>query len=116
VTLAGTLAAASLLESVTVAPPAGAGAVSETVPVAGWPPWTRLGLTPRLDSETVLIALSLEIEAEIHTGQAGRIWSWQRVGGETGWQDTLQIFDRNHGCYAQPSRREEAPRRVGEHR
>ena len=62
------------------------------------------------------IALSLEIEAEAHTCQPGRIWSWQRVGGVTGWQDTLQIFDRNHGCYAQPSRREEAPRRIGEHR
>jgi hypothetical protein len=54
VTLAGTLAAALLLESVTVAPPAGAAAVSETVPVAGWPPWTRLGLTLRLDSETAI--------------------------------------------------------------
>ena len=40
VTLAGTDAAPLLLESVTCAPPAGAGPSSETVPVTGVPPVT----------------------------------------------------------------------------
>src|SRR5882762_9488068 len=50
VTLAGTVAAGSLLESVTGAPPAGAGAFSVTAPVAGFPPDTLAGL--RLSDET----------------------------------------------------------------
>jgi hypothetical protein len=45
VTLAGTDAAALLLESETCAPPAGAAAVSVTVPVAAPPPVTLAGLT-----------------------------------------------------------------------
>src|SRR6266850_1654345 len=44
VTLAGTTAAGLLLESVTCAPPAGAGAFSVTVPVEGLPPVTLAGL------------------------------------------------------------------------
>src|SRR2546422_6135650 len=44
VTLAGTTAAGLLLESVTCAPPAGAGAFSVTVPVEGLPPVTLVGL------------------------------------------------------------------------
>src|SRR2546428_13830632 len=45
VTLAGTEAAELLLDSVTCAPPAGAGPPSVTVPVAGLPPVTPGGLT-----------------------------------------------------------------------
>ena len=51
VTLAGTTAAGSLLESVTCAPPAGAGAFSVTVPVEGLPPVTLVGLT--VSEETI---------------------------------------------------------------
>jgi len=46
VTLAGVLATAvSLLESVTVAPPAGAAALSVTVPAEEFPPTTLVGFT-----------------------------------------------------------------------
>ena len=45
VTLAGTEAAALLSESVTCAPPAGAGPFRVTVPVAELPPVTLAGLT-----------------------------------------------------------------------
>ena len=45
VTLAGTVAAALLLESVTCAPPEGAGPFRVTVPVEGDPPVTLAGLT-----------------------------------------------------------------------
>src|SRR3989449_4092459 len=51
VTLAGTTAAGLLLESVTCAPPAGAGAFSVTVPVEGLPPVTLVGLT--VSDETI---------------------------------------------------------------
>jgi hypothetical protein len=51
VTLAGTVATeVRLLESVTTAPPAGAGPLSVTVPVEGVPPRTLLGLRVREDS------------------------------------------------------------------
>jgi hypothetical protein len=43
VTLAGTWAAALLLDSVTTAPPAGAGPLSVTIPVDGLPPSTDAG-------------------------------------------------------------------------
>jgi len=47
VTLAGTWAAtASLLVNVTTAPPAGAAALSVTVPVEGFPPSTDAGSKP----------------------------------------------------------------------
>ena len=45
VTLAGTVAAGSLLESATTPPPAAAGAFSVTVPVEEPPPVTLVGLT-----------------------------------------------------------------------
>ena len=45
VTLAGTVAAASLLERLTSAPPVGAAAVSVTVPVDEFPPVTVAGDT-----------------------------------------------------------------------
>ena len=51
VTLEGTVAAGLLLESVTCAPPAGAGAFSVTVPVEGLPPVTLVGLT--VSDETI---------------------------------------------------------------
>jgi hypothetical protein len=44
-TLAGTAAAALLVESATCAPPAGAGPLSVTVAAAGLPPVTLAGLT-----------------------------------------------------------------------
>ena len=44
VTLAGTVAAVLFLDSVTTAPPAGAGPLSLTVPVAEFPPTSVLGL------------------------------------------------------------------------
>src|SRR2546422_11105360 len=51
VTLAGTVAAALLLESVTPNPPAGAAAVSVTVPCAETPPVTLVGLTDTAESD-----------------------------------------------------------------
>ncbi len=45
VTLGGTLAAPLLLESVTGAPPAGAGPLNATVPVEEFPPVTLVGLS-----------------------------------------------------------------------
>ena len=51
VTLAGTTAAGLLLESVTCAPPAGAGPFSLTVPAEGLPPVTLAGL--RASEETI---------------------------------------------------------------
>lgn len=50
VTLAGELTAGLPLESATCAPPAGAGAFSVTVPVAGLPPVTLAGLTLRAET------------------------------------------------------------------
>ena len=52
VTLEGTLAAPLLLESITWAPPAGAGPLSVTVPVEDWtPPATLLGFN--VSEETI---------------------------------------------------------------
>ena len=49
VTLAGTVTAAELSESVTTSPPAGAGALRVTVPVAELPPTTLAGLMLRAE-------------------------------------------------------------------
>lgn len=53
VTEGGTAAALPLLESMTAAPPAGAAALSVTVPVADAPPETLEGETARVDSVAV---------------------------------------------------------------
>ena len=50
VTLAGTVAAALLLERFTVAPPLGAAPLRIAVPVAEEPPFTLFGLTVTEDS------------------------------------------------------------------
>jgi hypothetical protein len=52
ITLAGTTADVLLLESVTVAPPAGAAPVKVTVPVEGLPPSTLAGSSVMLDNAT----------------------------------------------------------------
>ena len=55
VTLAGTVAAALLLDSATSAPPAGAALLSVTVPVEDSPPFTLAGLTETAESTGGLI-------------------------------------------------------------
>lgn len=55
VTLAGTVAAALLLDSVTIAPPAGATLPNVTVPVDPLPPTTAVGLTVKFESTGGLI-------------------------------------------------------------
>jgi hypothetical protein len=52
VTLAGVLADALLSESVTTAPPDGAGPVNETVPCDELPPVTLVGLTANVERVT----------------------------------------------------------------
>jgi hypothetical protein len=55
VTDAGTWATdVRLLESVTIAPPAGAGPFKVTVPAEGFPPWTLLGVSTSDESIAVL--------------------------------------------------------------
>jgi len=51
-TLEGTLAAPLLLESVTCAPPAGAGPLSVTMPVEEFPPETLVGFSVSEERET----------------------------------------------------------------
>src|SRR5258706_11915160 len=51
VTLGGTLAAPLLLESVTCAPPAGAGPLNITVPVEEFPPATLVGFSESEERE-----------------------------------------------------------------
>lgn len=50
VTLAGTCAAALLLDNVTTAPPAGAAELNVTVPVDGLPPVTLVGFSDNADT------------------------------------------------------------------
>jgi hypothetical protein len=61
VTLAGTLAAALLLDSVTAAPPEGAGALSVTVPVEGLPPPTLAGLRDTAESLTPVDGFTVRV-------------------------------------------------------
>src|SRR5438067_13792132 len=77
VTLEGTLAAALLLESVTCAPPAGAGPLSVTVPVDDCvPPVTLVGFN--VSEETVGRGGGI-------TGSVAVVpvptWDWEMVGG-----------------------------------
>jgi hypothetical protein len=61
VTLAGTWAAALLLESVTTAPPDGAAPLSVTVPVEPLPPITLAGLTDTEESITVGAGITVKV-------------------------------------------------------
>src|SRR6476660_10540400 len=66
VTLAGTVAAVLLLDSVTVAPPVGAAPLRVTVPVDELPPVTLVGLTATEDKDkaagvTVSVAVRIPL-------------------------------------------------------
>src|SRR5467141_1276944 len=70
VTLAGTPAAGLLLESVTCAPPAGAGPFSVTVPAEGLPPVTFAGLSA--SEETIKaegVPVSVARQSRMSTGE-----------------------------------------------
>src|SRR2546427_1147475 len=70
VTRAGATAAGLLLESVTCAPPAGAGPFSVTVPAEGLPPVTLAGL--RVSEETTKaegVTLSVARQSRMSTGE-----------------------------------------------
>jgi hypothetical protein len=60
-TLAGTCAAALLLESVTTAPPEGAAPLSVTVPVEPVPPITLAGFTDTDESVTVIAGVTVTV-------------------------------------------------------
>ena len=59
ITLAGTVAADALLESVTTPPPLGAAPLSITVPVDGVPPLTVAGLTATEDSAAAVAGFTV---------------------------------------------------------
>ena len=70
VTLADTTTAGLLLESVTCAPPAGAGPFSVTVPAEGLPPVTLAGL--RASEETIKaegVTVSVARQSRMSTGE-----------------------------------------------
>src|SRR2546430_9630783 len=71
VTLAGTVAAGSLLESVTCAPPAGAGPFSVTVPAEGLPPVTLVGLTvsDEMTGTAEGVTVSVARQSRMSTGE-----------------------------------------------
>jgi hypothetical protein len=59
VTLAGTVAADTLLDRETIAPPLGAAPLSVTVPVDGDPPFTAAGLSATEDSATAVAGFTV---------------------------------------------------------
>ena len=61
VTLAGTVAAELLLDSVTCAPPAGAGPSSVAVPVELLPPVTAVGFTPSEERRTARFTVRVAV-------------------------------------------------------
>src|SRR2546422_283661 len=71
VTLAGTTAAGLLLESVTCAPPAGAGPFSVTVPVEGFPPVTLAGLraSDEMTGTAEGVTVSVARQSRMSTGE-----------------------------------------------
>ena len=71
VTLEGTVAAGSLLESVTCAPPAGAGPFSVTVPVEGFPPVTLAGLraSDEMTGTAEGVTVSVARQSRMSTGE-----------------------------------------------
>ena|ERR1700704_154052 len=71
VTLAGTPAAGLLLESVTCAPPAGAGPFSVTVPAEGLPPVTLTGLraSEEMTGTAEGVTVSVARQSRMSTGE-----------------------------------------------
>src|SRR5467141_3078750 len=71
VTLAGTTTAGLLLESVTCAPPAGAGPFSVTVPAEGLPPVTLAGLTvsDEMTGTAEGVTVSVARQSRMSTGE-----------------------------------------------
>lgn len=65
VTLAGTVAAALLLDSVTAAPPEGAGALKVTVPVDGLPPPTLAGLRDTAESLAPVAGFTVSVALRV---------------------------------------------------
>ena len=65
VTLAGTVAALELSESDTAAPPAGAAALNDTVPIDELPPTTELGLTETDDSVGPVVPDGLSVSVAL---------------------------------------------------
>src|SRR2546425_12849229 len=79
VTLPGTEAAELLLDSVTCAPPAGAGPSSVAVPVELLPPVTVVGFTPSEERRTARFTMRVAVRVrseERRVGKEGRArWS-----------------------------------------
>ena len=65
VTFAGSVAAAESSESATTRPPAGAGAVSVTVPVEAPPPITLAGLTDTAESVGPVVPAGLSVSVAL---------------------------------------------------
>lgn len=71
VTLLGTVAALLLLEMATTAPPAGAAALSVTVPCEVSPPLTDVGFKVRLESVAAGVAVGVAIGVAVGVGVVG---------------------------------------------